>query len=224
MAPRRNPPSRQVASRRSSVRRASSTSFMEISVDTRKVRAVATAHGTVWARGAEVRDERVGRAHRRPFFEREHLHDRGSNRLRLGDRAEINEPHTVVEALQHVSADVQREPRLAAAARPVRVTNRSTPMRRLNSANSAARPMKVVRCTGRLCRRASSDRNGGNSSSRSGWQSWNTRAGRERSLNRCNPRSRRLTPSGRASATSSLSPPTPPSARRVQGCATGPCG
>ena len=97
---------------------------------------------------------------------------------------------------------------------PVRVRSRVVRSSPTASPSSRSRPTNVVSWVGRLFGRASSERSGGKVSGSPSMTSWPGRSGSRRSLSRWRPRSRRPTPSGRASATSarvaSLSRTWPP--------------
>ena len=78
---------------------------------------------------------------------------------------------------------------------PVRVSSRVVASRPAASSSSASRPTNVVSCVGRLFGRASSVRSGGNSTGSPSATTWKMRTGAPRSLSRCSPRSRSVTPS-----------------------------
>ena len=87
---------------------------------------------------------------------------------RIGDRAIFHQPDAVGELVHQVGRDLERQPRLARAAHPVRVTRRSATTRSRISATSRSRPMKRVVLTGRLLASASSDFNDGKLAGRLG--------------------------------------------------------
>ena len=84
---------------------------------------------------------------------------------RIGSRTglERDEEDPVRELLGRVRGDLERQPRLAGPAGPVRVTSRLAASRAPASASSRSRPTNDVSCVGRLFGRASSERSGGNS-------------------------------------------------------------
>ena len=78
---------------------------------------------------------------------------------------------------------------------PVRVSSRVGASSRAAASSSASRPTNVVSWVGRLFGRASSERSGGKSDGRPSATTWTMRTGALRSLSRCSPRSRSVTPS-----------------------------
>ena len=78
---------------------------------------------------------------------------------------------------------------------PVSVSSRVVASRPAAASSSASRPMNVVSWVGRLFGRASSDRRAGKSAGRPAAMTWTIRTGALRSLSRCSPRSRSVTPS-----------------------------
>ena len=91
----------------------------------------------------------------------------------------------------------------------------SWPSRPAASSSSASRPTNVVSWVGRLFGRASSDRRAGKSAGSPSALTWTSRTGARRSLSRCSPRSRSVTPStGWSTSRSRVSAPRPGSGRR----------
>ncbi len=92
---------------------------------------------------------------------------------------------------------------------PVSVSRRERPRRSRASATSRSRPTKVVSCVGRLLGVRSRVRRAGKSAGRVSITSWYRCSGRWRSLSRCSPMSRNVTPGGRAlDATATVEPDT----------------
>ena len=78
---------------------------------------------------------------------------------------------------------------------PVSVRSRVRASSRAAASSSASRPTNVVSWVGRLLGRASSERSAGKSDGRPSAMTWTIRTGALRSLSRCSPRSRIVTPS-----------------------------
>ena len=108
---------------------------------------------------------------------------------------------------------------------PVNVTSRLSARIRRTSVISAARPTKLVSCTGRRwATTVFAVRSGGNSTRRSGWHSCTTRSGRGRSRSRWVPRSVSQASGAAGRQPSPRSCPTAQSGRRAPHRAAAPPG
>ena len=140
--------------------------------------------------------ERIRRsAGRRSRRARPTAGDPGRDEHRVADRLERHEEDAVGEVVRRT----RRELRATAGScrsRPARSGSAagSSPGAPAASSSSASRPMNVVSWVGRLFGRASSVRSGGKLDGRPSASTWKMRTGAPRSLSRCSPRSRSVTP------------------------------
>ena len=147
---------------------------------------------------ADRLDESVENRAARVLRDAEHLGHGGRDQVRVLQRGEIREPHSVAGAVQQPGRGLEREPGLPAPPGPVSVTRRELAIRRRTSASSPSRPMKLDTWTGRLFSSLglSSDFTAGKAVARPSASSWKICSGRPRSFSRCRPRSLSEAPAG----------------------------
>ena len=109
------------------------------------------AGGEIGARGLELR-------HARQRTHPQRLRDRRPDQPLVSQRRQLDPPAAVGVAVQGLGGGLQREPRLAAAARAGQGQQPWSASRRASSPSSRSRPMKLDSCTGRLLGSASSGR------------------------------------------------------------------
>ena len=146
------------------------------------------------SRSQSASDSAIGRAG--ALGDAEGAGDARRDEHRVADRLERHEEDAVGEVVGRPA------PRAGATAgscrsRPARSASAagSLASSRPAASSSASRPTNVVSWVGRLFGRASSDRSGGKSAGRPSATTWTMRTGALRSLSRCSPRSRSVTPS-----------------------------